>query len=44
MEALAKIRARVTPDDNNNDFSIWRYATATGRSNGLLSEGWVVEH
>lgn len=50
MEALAKIRARVTPDDNNNDndnnnndVSIWRYATATGRSDGLLSEGWVVE-
>ena len=53
MEALAKIRARVTPDNdndndnnnnNNNDVSIWRYATATGKSNGLLSEGWVLEH
>ena len=44
MEALAKIRARVTPDDNNNDISIWRYATATGKSNGLISEGWVLEH
>ena len=47
MEALAKIRARVTPDDDNNNdnnVSIWRYATATGKSNGLLSEGWVLEH
>ena len=40
IEALAKIRARVTADD---DVSIWRYATATGRSNGLLSEGWILE-
>jgi uncharacterized protein len=40
IEALAKIRARVTVDD---DVSIWRYATATGRSNGLLSEGWILE-
>ena len=47
MEALAKIRARVTAgdddDDNNNDASIWRYATATGTSDNLLSEGWFVE-
>ncbi len=45
IEALAKIRARVTPDDNDDadGVSIWRYATATGRSNGLLSEGWVLE-
>ncbi|MDQ3873896.1 MAG: YkgJ family cysteine cluster protein [Thermoproteota archaeon] len=42
IEALAKIRARVTAG-NNNDISIWRYATATGRSNELLPEGWVVE-
>jgi Fe-S-cluster containining protein len=41
IEALAKIRARVTADDE--DVSIWRYATATGRSDGLLSEGWVLE-
>src|ERR687898_939568 len=40
IEALAKIRAHVTADD---DVSIWRYATATGRSNGLLSEGWILE-
>jgi Fe-S-cluster containining protein len=40
IEALAKIRACVTADD---DVSIWRYATATGRSNGLLSEGWILE-
>jgi hypothetical protein len=46
MEALAKIRARVTAgddDDDNNDASIWRYATATGTSDNLLSEGWFVE-
>ena len=47
MEALAKIKARVTAgeddDDNNNDASIWRYATATGTSDNLLSEGWFVE-
>jgi Fe-S-cluster containining protein len=40
IEALAKIRANVAVDD---DVSIWRYATATGRTNGLLSEGWVLE-
>jgi Fe-S-cluster containining protein len=40
IEALAKIRASVTADD---DVSIWRYATATGGSNGLLSEGWILE-
>jgi Fe-S-cluster containining protein len=40
IEALAKIRANVAVDD---DISIWRYATATGRTNGLLSEGWVLE-
>jgi Fe-S-cluster containining protein len=40
LEALAKIRASVTADDT---VSIWRYATATGRANGLLSEGWILE-
>ncbi len=40
IEALAKIRARVTADD---DVSIWRYATATGGSNDLLAEGWILE-
>jgi uncharacterized protein len=40
LEALAKIRASVTTDDT---FSIWRYATATGRAIGLLSEGWILE-
>jgi uncharacterized protein len=40
IEALAKIKASVTADD---DVSIWRYATATGGSNGLLSEGWILE-
>jgi hypothetical protein len=30
----------VTAD---NDVSIWRYATATGSANGLLSEGWILE-
>jgi Fe-S-cluster containining protein len=40
IEALAKIRANVAVDD---DVSIWRYATATGRTNDLLSEGWVLE-
>ena len=40
IEALAKIRASVTAD---NDVSIWRYATATGISNDLLPEGWVLE-
>ena len=43
IEALAKIRARVTAGNNNNSISIWRYATATGESNELLPEGWVVE-
>src|SRR5215217_6413753 len=42
IEALAKIRASVTADDDDN-VSIWRYATATGGSNGLLSEGWILE-
>jgi uncharacterized protein len=40
IEALAKIRASVTADD---DISIWRYATATGKSNGLLPEGWILQ-
>jgi Fe-S-cluster containining protein len=44
IEALAKIRANVAGDDDeDDDVSIWRYATATGRTNGLLSEGWVLE-
>jgi Fe-S-cluster containining protein len=41
IEALAKIRATVTADDD--DVSIWRYATNTGRSNHLLPEGWILE-
>jgi len=41
IEALAKIRASVTVDDD--DTSIWRYATATGKSNGLQPEGWILE-
>jgi Fe-S-cluster containining protein len=40
IEALAKIRASVVSD---NDLSIWRYATATGTSKDLLSEGWILE-
>ena len=40
-EALAKIRANVTANDD--DISIWRYATATGKSNGLQPEGWILE-
>jgi uncharacterized protein len=45
IEALAKIRANVTAgDDDDDNVSIWRYATATGGSNGLLSEGWILEH
>ena len=40
IEALAKIRACVSADD---DISIWRYATATGKSNGLLPEGWILQ-
>jgi len=40
IEALAKIRASVSTD---NDLCIWRYATATGTSDDLLSEGWVLE-
>jgi uncharacterized protein len=43
IEALAKIKATVTADDDDDDVSIWRYATATGRSNDLLTEGWVLE-
>jgi len=42
IEALAKIRANVTTNDDD-DISIWRYATATGKSNGLLPEGWILE-
>ena len=41
IEALAKIRASVTADED--DISIWRYATATGKSNDLLPEGWILE-
>jgi Fe-S-cluster containining protein len=41
IEALAQIKATVTAD---NDVSIWRYATATGESNELLPEGWVLDH
>jgi Fe-S-cluster containining protein len=40
IEALAKIKATVTAE---KDVSVWRYATATGGSNELLSEGWVLE-
>ena len=40
FEALAKIKRAVTVD---NKVSIWRYATATGKSSELLSEGWVLE-
>jgi Fe-S-cluster containining protein len=43
IEALAKIKATVTVDDDDDGVSIWRYATATGRSNNLLAEGWVLE-
>src|SRR5919112_1622118 len=39
IEALARIKATVTAD---NGVSIWRYATATGESNELLPEGWVL--
>ena len=42
IEALAKIRANVTANDDD-DISIWRYATATGKSNGLLPEGWILQ-
>ena len=40
IEALAKIKAIVTAE---KVVSVWRYATATGGSNELLSEGWVLE-
>ena len=44
IEALAKIRDTVALDDDDADgVSIWRYATATGRSNELLPEGWILE-
>jgi uncharacterized protein len=43
IEALAKIRASVTAGSNNNNNSIWRYATAIGGSYGLLPEGWIAE-
>jgi Fe-S-cluster containining protein len=43
IEALAKIKATVTADGDNDHVSIWRYATATGSSNDLLPEGWVLE-
>ena len=41
IEALAKIKATVTAEGDN--VSIWRYATATGSSNDLLPEGWILE-
>lgn len=41
IEALTKIKKTVTADNN---VSIWRYATATGRSNHLLPEGWVLQY
>src|SRR5918999_1640544 len=41
IEVLARIKATVTAD---NGVSIWRYATATGESNELLPEGWVLDH
>ncbi|MDQ3888075.1 MAG: YkgJ family cysteine cluster protein [Thermoproteota archaeon] len=43
IEALAKIRETVTADDDAGPVSIWRYATATGKSNDLLPEGWILE-
>lgn len=48
IEALAKIKASVTAgndddDENNKKISIWRYATSTGGSPGLLPEGWIAE-
>jgi uncharacterized protein len=46
IEALAKIKASVTVGDDdveNNNISIWRYATSTGRSPRLLPEGWIAE-
>jgi Fe-S-cluster containining protein len=45
IEALATIRASVIAgnDDSGNSISIWRYATATGGSYGLLPEGWIAE-
>jgi len=40
IEALAKIKASVVAGNE----SIWRYATATGRSGDImLPEGWVAE-
>src|SRR5918996_4024738 len=43
IEALAKIKATVTADSDSDHVSIWRYATATGSSNEMLPEGWVLE-
>ena len=45
IEALAKIKANVTVgnEDDENNISIWRYATATGGSPRLLPEGWIAE-
>jgi hypothetical protein len=46
IEALAKIKASVTADnyvDENNNITIWRYATSTGGSRRLLAEGWIAE-
>jgi uncharacterized protein len=40
IEALVKIRTSITASDN---LSIWRYATGTGKSLGLLPEGWILE-
>jgi Fe-S-cluster containining protein len=40
IEALAKIKAAVIAQEG---VAIWRYATATGESNELLPEGWVLE-
>jgi uncharacterized protein len=44
IEALAKIKASVNVgSDDDDNISIWRYATATGGSTGLLPEGWIAE-
>ena len=39
IEALAKIKASVVANDQH----VWRYATATGDSEGMMPEGWVIE-
>jgi uncharacterized protein len=40
LEALSMIRSKVKADQKE---TVWRYATATGRSSEMFPEGWIAE-